>query len=141
MLRLPLVSPWIFRLWIGLVLFSQTDLAGRLADAFAGLFLEPGPARDSWMRFVAQKGYHVVLFGGLGALLALRSKRPSKAEVVGWCVGFGALAESLQMLASNRHSSPWDALLNAAAALAAYALTARAAGPSSRPGSGAPPPR
>ncbi|MEZ5360762.1 MAG: hypothetical protein R2748_00065 [Bryobacterales bacterium] len=66
-MRLPAISPWIFRLWVALVLFSQTALASRLADAFMGLFLAPGPAVDSWMRFVTQKTYHVLLFSSMGA--------------------------------------------------------------------------
>lgn len=134
-MRLPALSPWIFRLWVVLILFSQTALAGRLADAFMRLFLEPGPAVESWMRFVTQKAYHVLLFGGMGALLALRSKPAGRWEIFAWCVGFSAFAESLQAFSPNRHPSPWDALLNITAALAFYQLSARASGRGSRPGS------
>jgi hypothetical protein len=122
----------LFWLWVGLILFSQTALAGQWADAFIGLFLTPGPARASWLRFAAQKSYHVVLFGGMGALLALRTNSASKAEKLAWCVGFSIFAESLQTLASNRNASPWDALLNITAALGLYSLTARAGAPGSR---------
>ena len=131
--------PWTFRLWAGLILFSQTGLAGRLADALIGLVLEPGPDGGGWLRFVAQKGYHVALFGGLGALLGLRRKAASRVEVVAWCVGFSCFAESLQVFAPNRHPSPWDALLNVTAALGAYyAVSARAGGRGSRRESSAP---
>lgn len=106
-----------------------------------GLFLEPAPAVDSWMRFAVQKAYHVVLFGGMGALLALRSKPARRLEVIGWCIGFSILAESLQLLSANRHSSPWDALLNVASALGFFWLTARAGGRDFLPGSSAPFPR
>ena len=124
------------RLWVGLILFSQTGLAGRLADAFIGLFLEPGPEASGWIHFLAQKGYHVLLFGGMGALLALRTKPASRVEMLAWCVGFSCFAESLQVFAPNRHPSPWDALLNVTAALGAYALIrARAGGRGSRRGS------
>ena len=85
------------------------------------------------MVFAAQKGYHVLLFGGMGALLALRPARPAAGEVLAWCVGFSAAAEALQMLAPNRSPEARDAVLNVAAALGAYALTARAAGRGSRP--------
>jgi hypothetical protein len=132
----------LFRLWIGLILFSQTALAGRLADSFFSLFVEPGPPSAEWLHFLAQKSYHVLLFGGMGALLALRTKLASKAEVVAWCVGFGCFAESLQLLAPNRSPSPWDAMLNITASLGFYALaSAQAGGRDSRRRSAAPPPR
>ena len=75
------------------------------------------------------------MFGGMGALLALRSKPAGRWEIFAWCVGFSAFAESLQAFSPNRHPSPWDALLNITAALAFYQLSARASGRGSRPGS------
>jgi hypothetical protein len=131
----------VFWLWVGLILFSQTALAGRLADALVALFTPSGPAAGGWPRVLAQKAYHVVLFGGMGALLALRTKRASQAERIGWCAGFSAFAESLQILAANRHASPWDALLNIAAAFTLHGLAGRATASGSRPESFRPPPR
>ena len=122
-------------------MFSQTELAGRLVDALLGLFFEPSAVSGGWLRFAAQKVYHVLLFGGMGALLALRTKPASTLEVIAWCVGFSALAETMQTLAPNRHASIWDALLNMTSALGAYALTGRASAPDSRRGFFAPRPR
>ena len=55
-------------------MFSQTALAGVLADAFFGLFFEPEPGPVDWKHFVAQKGYHVLLFAVFGYLLS-RARR------------------------------------------------------------------
>ena len=122
-----------FRLWVALIVFSQTGLAGRFADALIGLILEPGPDGGGWPRFLAQKGYHVALFGGLGALLALRGRKLSWTETACWLVGFSVFAEFLQIFSPNRSPSPWDALLNVVAATSGYfAFSGRAGAQDSR---------
>lgn len=144
-------------MWVGWIVFSQTGLAGGLADWVFALFFEPKPGPVDWTHFVAQKGYHVLLFGVFGLLAGLRylggvppvctggSVAPGAKTVlwraVAWCVGLSVFAESLQLLSANRSPLPWDALLNIVSALGAYWLTARAAAPGSRPGSSAPSPR
>ena len=131
-MRAWLISPWTFRLWAALILFSQTGLAGQIADALVRLILEPGRDGGVWPHFLAQKAYHVVLFGGLGALLALRARKASRVEAASWLIGFSVFAESLQVLSPNRGPSPWDALLNiAAAAVAYFAFSARGGVPDS----------
>ena len=107
-MRSLLSSPWIFRAWVAWILFSQTAVAGTLADRVFALFFDPQPGPVDWTHFVAQKGYHVLLFSVLGVLLGRRDKAPALA----WCIGLGVFAECLQMLSANRHPSPWDALLN-----------------------------
>ena len=142
-----LSSPWLFWLWVGWILFSQTAVAGTLADSFFALFFEPDPGPVDWKHFLAQKAYHVLLFAVLGVLVGNRcptvANRATRARqhAVAWCIGLGVFAECLQFLSANRHPSAWDALLNVGSALLAYGLTARAAAPGSRPESSAPLPR
>ena len=107
---------------MALILFSQTGLAGLLVDAVIALALDPGPDGGGWPRFLAQKTYHVMLFGGLGALLALRRPKPSRLEIAGWLIGFSTTAEILQLFWPNRNANLWDASLNIAAAVGFYAI-------------------
>lgn len=131
-------------------MFSQTALAGVLADAFFGLFFEPEPGPVDWKHFVAQKGYHVLLFAVFGYLLSrarqqavrkpgtLRENQPNTrsltASALAWCLGLGVFAECLQFFSANRNPSPWDALLNVVSALAAYSLAERIAASTRTPG-------
>ncbi len=127
---------------MGWILFSQTALAGTLADSFFALLFAPDPGPVDWKHFIAQKGYHVLLFGFFGVLLGVRGAGVASARrAVAWCVGLGVFAECLQFLGANRHPSPWDALLNVVSALIAYRLTVRAAATDSRPKSSELPPR
>ena len=139
-MRLPAPPSWFFWLWVGWILFSQTAAAGTLADALFALFFEPEPGPVDWKHFVAQKGYHVLLFAVFGFLVGRRDGVES-ARAIAWCIGLSLFAESLQFFSANRNPSVWDALLNVASALTAYRLTVRAGDSDSRQRSSAPLPR
>lgn len=100
------------------VLFSQSGLAGRTADAFVLWLFGPQPdSGEEFLRRILQKGYHVGLFSVLGLLTALPPGRRGRVETLAWCIGFSSLSEALQFLSPGRHPAWTDALLNVASAL------------------------
>ena len=118
-----LASPWTFRLWVVFIVFSQSGLAGRLADQLVLWLFGPSPDEgDELLRQIMQKGYHVMLFSGLGALLGWSTTRRSHLEILAWCVGFSAASEALQMLSAGRHPAWSDALLNVVSALLGWRI-------------------
>ena len=113
------------RAWIALILFSQTTWAGQIANRISVWLFGGGPVSVGSPPFLMQKGYHVLLFGGLGWLLA-RSAAPRPAgRSLALAVGISVVAEALQMLAPGRSPQVSDALLNVAAATLAWAVAKR----------------
>ena len=109
-------------IWLAFVVFSQTGLAGRMADAVALWLFGPRPeGPEELLRYLLQKGYHVGLFGVLGYLAAATGKRGVK-QMLFWTVVFSAASEALQFLAPARSPQISDAILNVAAALAGWWL-------------------
>jgi len=107
------------------VVFSQTGLAGRLADGVALWLFGPQPeASEALVRYLMQKGYHVGLFSVLGFLARLTGAR-STAEMLLWTVAFSAASEALQFLAPSRSPRWNDALLNVASALIGWRMAVR----------------
>lgn len=107
---------------------AQTDAAGRAADEHARELLGPAVPGLSWL--VLQKGVHVFLFVVFGVLLAIPSGWRPLAVRGAWCVGAGALAESLQLLSAGRSAEVSDALLNIASGIAATWIAGRIMAPS-----------
>lgn len=123
---IPILIPvWVFRAWLAFVVFSQTGLAGRLADGVALWLFGPQPeGPEEVLRYLMQKGYHVGLFFVLGFLARSTAAR-SMLEMVLWTVVFSAASEALQFLAPSRSPQWSDALLNVAAALIGWRLAVR----------------
>lgn|GEM_PF-2090350 len=117
-----MLSVWLFRGWLAFVVFSQTGLAGRLADGVALWLFGPQPeGPEELLRYLMQKGYHVGLFSVLGFLARSTGNR-SMVEMVVWTVGFSAASESLQFLAPSRSPQWSDALINVISGLGGWAL-------------------
>lgn len=112
------------RLWVALVLFSQTTWAGGIATVISTWLFGPGPAPVGSPPFLLQKAYHVFLFGTYGWLLARSGPPRSTPWALTLAVGLSVFAESLQLLAPNRHPQVADAILNIAAATLFWAAAA-----------------
>lgn len=107
------------------MVFSQTGLAGRLADGVSLWLFGPRPeASGELLRYLMQKGYHVGLFSVVGFLARATGGR-STAEMLLWTVAFSAASEALQFLAPSRSPQWNDALLNVAAALIGWRMAVR----------------
>jgi len=106
--------------WLGVIFFSSTDVAGRWADAlYAALFGAGGGGDAGWGYLAAQKGFHVGLFGlfGLFGFWWARHSRLAKLNV--WaapaaCLAAGLASEGVQMLFATRSPQWGDVALNAA---------------------------
>ena len=119
-LLLLLRSRWALRLWIVVIVFSQTGLAGALADALVlWLFGGRPEGGEEWLRLLMQKGYHVGLFGVAGLLIGLGepARRGPAWHGLLWCVGLSVFGETLQLLAPARSPQFSDAALNVISAL------------------------
>ena len=113
---------WLVWLWAGFIFFCSTDLAGTWADAVFAYFIKPGGPPNALLKLVAQKSFHVFLFGTLGLLAALPHPQRNPVVSITICVGVGIASELFQGVWPSRHPSTLDALLNALSGLAAFAL-------------------
>ncbi len=121
-----LASPWTFRLWLVFIVLSQTGLAGRLADELVlWLFGERPQGSEELLRYLMQKGYHVLLFSVMGLLAATPPGRRGRVTIAAWCIGFSIAGEALQFLAPARSPQLNDAALNVLSALAGWRLARR----------------
>jgi VanZ family protein len=116
-------SPWPLRFWAALILFSQTTWAGRIASVISAWLFGPGPADVGSPPFLLQKAYHCFLFGVFGWMLARTGKPRSARSSLALAIGFGVIAECLQLMAPGRHPQLSDAAINVVSATAAWALS------------------
>lgn len=126
-------------LWIAIILFSSTSLAGRLSD---NAFLSVAAMFPDWVRqdhavledvyFTAEKTFHFSLFFVLGMLLwntiSGSSRRFIRVVLAGLVVGISS--EALQMFFPARDPTIRDIFINVlgAAAGASFALMLTKAG-------------
>ncbi len=118
-------SPWPLRIWTALILFSQTTWAGQIAGMVATALFGPGPADIGSPPYLLQKGYHCLLFGVFGWLLAQTGKPRGPAIALAIAVGFSIFAEMLQLWAPGRHPQWSDAVINIVSSTAVWALASR----------------
>jgi VanZ family protein len=113
---------WILiALWLGIVLFSSTNWAGHAAGAvfqyLLSLLPDPGLYSSGLARFLAQKGFHVLLFSVLGILVGV-IPRGSRLRRVAVCCFFcfmvGGISEGLQYFFPGRQPALTDIVLNGA---------------------------
>jgi glycopeptide antibiotics resistance protein len=125
--------------WVGLILFSSTSLAGQVSDAALTRFVVTHIRRhdvfDLYHRwhvyFLAEKAVHITLFIVLALLLwRLLPDIPGKVVVVFLCgASLGCCSELVQSLFPDRDPAVRDVLINAVAtaigAAAAFFYTRR----------------
>ena len=119
------VSPWLVWLWVLVILFCSSDIAGRWADvAYAFLFGSEG-LPGGWLRPLMQKSFHVFLFASLGVLSSLPAGWRKPGVCIAICVAVSIGSEAFQGLWPSRSPSPADVLLNVVSGLAAYSWVVR----------------
>jgi hypothetical protein len=110
--------------WTALILLSQTTWAGELAGWIVAFFFGPGPKEIGSPPYLLQKGYHCLLFGVFGWLLA-RARQPlPPVPALALAILFGGFAELLQTLAPGRNAQFSDAVINSVSATLAWTLSA-----------------
>ena len=101
-------------LWVGVILFSSTDLAGAWANDFCRwLLASPAEPTSRTIHWIVPKSFHVALFAVFGWLLARRSQS-RLVLLTGVMVSFvmGAVSEGLQFFFATRHPASADLVLN-----------------------------
>ena len=116
LLENPRVRGTVLALWVGLILFSSTAVAGRWAnDLYNAVFTGFDASGSTDVRFLAQKLFHVFLFVGLSWLLSsiTAGKKARQVLICGaWCFTIGILSEGVQLFVSTREPSLLDVMLN-----------------------------
>ena len=116
LLENPRVRRTLLALWVGLILFSSTAVAGRWAtDLYNAVFTGFDASGSTDVRFLAQKLFHVFMFVGLSRLLSSITvgKKARQILICGaWCFTIGILSEGMQLFVSTREPSLLDVMLN-----------------------------
>ncbi len=101
-------------LWVGIILFSSTDVAGAWAnDLYRWLLVTAAESRSGPLYWIAQKSFHIILFAVFGWLLASQCQpRSSWLRGVMGSFAMGAVSEGMQFLFASRHPASADFLLN-----------------------------
>lgn len=99
-------------IWCVVILAAQTgassDFAHNLLGWITGVTSDSGPR----LHFVAQKLFHIVLFGGVGALVPIPSTRAGWSRVILACLVLAVGSEMLQTLSPGRTPRKFDVCLN-----------------------------
>ncbi len=99
-------------IWCAVILAAQSgassDFAHNLLGWITGISSDNGPR----LHFLAQKVFHIILFGGFGALVPLPSTRAGWTKVVLGCLILAVGSEMLQMLSPGRTARKFDVCLN-----------------------------
>ena len=110
-------------LWIGIVLFSSTSLAGEWANAAYREII----SRTALPYFLAEKGFHVLLFGILGLVLSRMfrgSLLGSPSFVLLIALAVGVSSEALQAFFPGRDPALRDVIINLCGAILGVGLNA-----------------
>jgi VanZ family protein len=111
-------------LWIGVIFFSSTALAGRRAEqAYSWIVtmlarhFQTGITPTNTVHFIAEKGFHVFLFVMLAVLLWKAIPSTHRNPIFILCIGsaVGSCSEWLQRFQPGRDPSWRDVYINAAA--------------------------
>lgn len=99
-------------IWCAVILAAQSgassDFAHNLLGSITGVSSDAGPR----LHFLAQKLFHIVLFGGFGALVPLPTTRAGWTRVIIGCLILSVGSEMLQMLSPGRTARKFDVVLN-----------------------------
>ena len=116
LLEKPGVRRTVLALWVGLIFFSSTDVAGRwLTDFYSGVFASSGVSGSTETQFLAQKLFHVLMFVGLSCLLSSVTTGQKGRQILmcgAWCFTIGILSEGMQIFFSTRAPGLLDVMLN-----------------------------
>lgn len=106
----------ILSVWIGLIFFSSTAIAGRWANGLFAVVSVHAGFGEGVAYPLLKKAYHVFLFAVLGGLPVSSPslREPLLWRAVLWSFVIGALSEALQLGFSGRGPSFADVLLNGA---------------------------
>jgi VanZ family protein len=109
-------KPWVrIAIWCVGILVAQSgvssDLAHNILGWVTGVSSDSGPG----LHFAAQKIFHVLLFGGVGALVPLPSTRAGWTRVLVGCLVISVGGEMIQMMSPGRTPRITDTVLNVAA--------------------------
>ncbi len=115
--------PWTVAVivWIGVIFFSSTSLAGQWSEEgfsyFSGLLfsgLHPGAPSYDWLHLFADKGFHVMLFFVLALLLwqAVPGIRGKAVVILFAGLVVGSCSEFLQRFFPDRDPAIRDVLIN-----------------------------
>jgi VanZ family protein len=101
-------------LWVVLILFSSTGVAGRWANQLYALFVASSDLSAGVPILVLQKGLHVFLFAVLGWLLVTASwpRLNALPRAMLWSFVIGAASEAVQLAFEGRGPSLADVALN-----------------------------
>ena len=106
-------KPWArIVIWCVGILAAQSGMASDLAHNLLGWVTGVSSDNGRSLHFVAQKIFHVVLFGGFGALVPLPSTRTGWSRLLLAAFLFSAGSEMLQFMSPGRSPRIFDIFLN-----------------------------
>jgi len=116
LLENPRVRRTVLVLWIGLIFFSSTAVAGHWAtDLYNAVLVGFDASGATDMPSLAPKLFHVFMFVGLSRLLSSITVGEKARQILicgAWCFTIGILGEGIQLFVSTRAPSLLDVMLN-----------------------------
>lgn len=119
-------KPWTrFAILCVVILAAQSGVASDVAHHLLGLVTGISSDDGPRLHFIAQKIFHVLVFGAVGLFVPLPSTRSGWFRVIVGCLVLAVGSEMLQMMSPGRSPRIFDTLLNIGACFTPLAWRAR----------------